>query len=78
MTPLDTVCSKIITNFTDPLKPAISTSNWKTGGVRVAYDEKTSGQQYADGLISHTPDLVLDGFNLFVADDTRCYMGARI
>ncbi|MCJ9204692.1 hypothetical protein K5F35_03755 [Acinetobacter baumannii] len=78
MTPLDTVCSKIITNFTDPLKPAISTSNWKTGGVRVAYDEKTSGQQYDDGLISHTPDLVLDGFNLFVADDTRCYMGARI
>lgn len=78
MTPSDTVCSKLIANFSDPLKPLMSSSNWKTGGVRVAYDEKTSGQQYDDGLISHTPDLNLTGFNLFTANGTRAFMGLRI
>ena len=78
MTPADTVCSKLIANFSNPLKPLMSTSNWKTGGIRVAYDEKTGGKQYDDGLISHTPDIKLIGFNLFVADGTRAFMGLRI
>ena len=78
MTPSDTVCSKLIANFSDPLKPLMSTSNWKTGGVRVAYDEKTTGAMYDDGLISHTPDIKLIGFNLFVADGTRAFMGLRL
>lgn len=32
--------SAIVTDFTDPLKPAMSSSNWKTGGVRVALMSK--------------------------------------
>lgn len=78
MTPSDTVCSKLIANLSDPLKPLMSTSNWKTGGVRVAYDEKTYGAMYDGGLISHTPDIKLTGFNLFVAEGTRAFMGLRI
>lgn len=78
MTTSDTVCSKLIANFSDPLKPLMSSSNWKTSGVRVAYDEKTDGAMYDGGLISHTPDIKLIGFNLFVAEGTRAFMGLRI
>lgn len=70
--------SRIITNFADPLKPAMSSSNWKTGSVRPAYDEMTTGAQYDDGLISHTPDLDLSGFNICTKDGTRGYIGLRL
>ena len=70
--------SAIVTDFTDPLKPAMSSSNWKTGGVRVAYDEQTSGELYDNGLISATHGIKASGFSLLAKNGTRCYMGFRL
>ena len=78
LNPADVRASKIITDFDDPLKPAISSSNWKTGGVRPSYNEKTSGGMYDSGLISGTNDILLDGFNLMTKAGTRGYMGVRL
>ncbi|MDC4435586.1 hypothetical protein OHV48_05950 [Acinetobacter baumannii] len=76
--PYAKLASRIITDFSDPRKPALSSSNWKTDGVRVAFDEMTDGNMYDSGLISHTPDLELIDFNLVTKTGTRGYIGARI
>lgn len=70
--------SAIVTDFTDPLKPAMSSSNWKTGGVRVAYNEQTTGEMYDNGLISATHGIKASGFSLLAKSGTRCYMGFRL
>lgn len=70
--------SAIVTDFTDPLKPAISSSNWKQGGVRIAYDEQTTGAMYDNGLVSATHGIKASGFSLLTKSGTRCYMGFRL
>lgn len=70
--------SAIVTDFNDPLKPAMSSSNWKTGGVRVAYDEQTTGEMYDNSLISATHGIKASGFSLLTKSGTRCYMGFRL
>ncbi|QOV07848.1 tailspike protein [Acinetobacter virus fBenAci003] len=70
--------SAIVTDFTDPLKPAMSSSNWKTGGVRVAYDEQTTGAMYDNGLISATNGIKANGFSLLTKSGTRCFIGFRL
>lgn len=66
----------IFADFNDPLKPALSSSNWRTGGVRVPFDGITSGAEYDSGLISHTPSLKLTDFS--IVTNKRQYMGLRV
>ena len=66
----------IFADFNDQLKPAISSSNWRTGGVRVPFDGTTSGAEYDAGLISHTPSLKLTDFS--IVTNKRQYIGLRV
>ncbi|WP_180116458.1 hypothetical protein [Acinetobacter sp. YH12140] len=72
------LASCIVADFDDPLKPAISSSNFKAGGVRTAFNEMTNGAMYDNGNISGTHGIGLLDFSVITASGKRGFMGVRL
>ena len=70
--------SRIVADFSDPLKPAISSANWKKDGTRVPFNEKTTGAMYDNGLVSATHGIKLRDFSIVTATGKRCLIGLRL
>lgn len=72
------LASCIVADFSDPLKPAISSSNFKAGGIRTAFDELTNGAAFDSGIISGTHGIGLIDFSVVAANGKRGFMGVRL
>lgn len=68
----------ILANLTDPLTAAISTSNFRSDGSRIAFNEQTTGADYDAGRVSSASGINLTGFSVVTSVDSRGFMGVRI